>query len=205
MSTNPMIEPNDTIPEATETGIGLGDHETFIAVGFIGDNPNIAPELDVDLVAFELDAGDRATITVSDPNAGGTYDTHTVQLFDSSGAALSSSGIDGGLDFIAGAGGTYYAGVSGALNSEYDPAVEGSGGVGFENPIATGEYTIELATSAFVDGLPERNDTLAMATDSGIRFGEHETFIAKSFIGNNPNIAPELDVDLVAFEPPLPG
>ncbi|MCF7976212.1 MAG: DUF4347 domain-containing protein, partial [Phycisphaerae bacterium] len=45
------VPPNDTIPEATLTGIGPGSGSYGYA-GVIGDNPNVAPGLDVDMYAF---------------------------------------------------------------------------------------------------------------------------------------------------------
>ena len=55
----PIVEVNDTIFDANPV-----DQLPFVATGTIGDNPNIVPEDDVDMISFHLDAGERVTINI---------------------------------------------------------------------------------------------------------------------------------------------
>jgi len=64
----PPAEPNDTPEQAIPTDImvhndggwsdGIFTHRTFSYSGEIGDNPNVAPEEDIDLYQFDVDSGD---------------------------------------------------------------------------------------------------------------------------------------------------
>ena len=134
-------EPNDTIPEAVDTG--LDSSGTFTDSGFIGDNPSVVPTNEVDLLKFQLDAGDRVTIDIDAQVLGSPLDSR-LRLFDSAGNEVAanddSDGLDSFIDFTASVSDTYYAGVSSYDNFGYDPFVEGSGFDGF----SAGEYDIEI-------------------------------------------------------------
>lgn len=84
-----IAEPNDSIPLAFNSGISssLG---TFNDAGVIGDNPNIAPGLDVDFIEFQLNAGDEVTIDIDTAGLGSSLDS-VLRLFDSAGNQLAFS------------------------------------------------------------------------------------------------------------------
>ena len=136
-------EPNDTIPEAIDTGLSSENPGTFADSGFIGDNPSVDPTNEVDLLEFQLDTGDRVTLDIDASVFGSPLDS-ILRLFDSEGNEVAvnddSDGLDSFIEFTAPASDTYYAGVSSYANFNYDPTVEGSGFDGF----STGEYDIEI-------------------------------------------------------------
>ncbi len=151
---DPLDEPNDTISEATDSGITFARPGEFLSAGLIGDNPNVDPEQDVDLFLVELEAGDQLTIDVDADELGSGLDS-ILRLFDSAGNELDVSDDDPApgepfsydpyIEFTASHTGAYYVGVSGYDNFDYNPFVEGSG-VGFY----VGEYDIAI-TSFRVD------------------------------------------------------
>ncbi|ACK70142.1 peptidase domain protein [Gloeothece citriformis PCC 7424] len=121
-------EPNDTIPDATSTGLfGEGAYTTSAE---IGDNRNIAPENDVDLFEVMLDAGDRLIVDIDASNIGSELDP-ILSVFNSQGVLVSQNddfdGLDSFIDFTARFSDTYYVGVSSFDNFDYDPLIEGSG------------------------------------------------------------------------------
>ena len=136
-------EPNDTIPEAIDTGLSSENPGTFADSGFLGDNPSVDPTNEVDLLKFQLDAGDRVTIDIDAQIFGSPLDS-ILRVFDSEGNEVvvndDSDGLDSFIEFTAFTADTYYAGVSSYSNFNYDPFVEGSGFDGF----STGEYDIEI-------------------------------------------------------------
>ena len=136
-------EPNDTLLEAVDSGISSDNLETFFDSGFIGDNPDVTPNDDVDLIQFQLDAGDQVTIDI-DANESGSELDPILRLFDSSGNEVAVnddfSSLDSFIDFTASVSDTYFVGVSSFSNFSYDPFVEGSGSGG-----STGNYDIEIS------------------------------------------------------------
>lgn len=142
------IEPNDTIFEANDSGLSSSNPGVFFDSGFIGDNFEFASTDDVDLIEFQLDAGDRVTIDIDAAEFGSELDS-VLRLFDSDGNELVVSDddpaldedftLDSFIDFTAEFSDTYYVGVSSFSNFDYDPFVEGSGIGG-----STGEYDIEI-------------------------------------------------------------
>ena len=65
-------EPNDTIVEASDTGLFFSG--TFTETAEIGNNPNLEPTEDVDLYEFQLAAGDAVTIDIdADEFSSGLY------------------------------------------------------------------------------------------------------------------------------------
>lgn len=146
-------ESNDTLETAVDTELSSADSEPYTVAAEIGDNTGIDPELDVDLFAVELTAGEVLTVDV-DAEINGSLLDSVVRIFDANGQeiAFNDDGFasdeyytyDSFLEFIAETSGTYYIGVSGYGNSIYDPLVEGSGDFG-----STGEYSLEVSV-----GLP---------------------------------------------------
>src|SRR5690606_26980935 len=57
-------EPNDTLTQATVTGVLPNGPRQFVANGTLGDNPQIGSGLDVDMFRFELAAGEQVRIDV---------------------------------------------------------------------------------------------------------------------------------------------
>ncbi len=151
-----ITEPNDTIFEASDTG--LFSSGTFTKSSEIGDNPNVDPTDDVNLFEFQLDAGDSVTIDIDADEFSSDLDS-VLRLFNSEGEEVAFSddnpapgedfSLDSFISFMADSTDTYYAGVSSYANFDYDPSVEGSGS-GF----STGEYdiTIEIFQNAIENG-----------------------------------------------------
>lgn len=138
---SPIVEPNDTISTAIDTGITSEESETFDGTGSIGDNNSIIdPSLDVDFFAVQLDAQTQITIDIDTPES--SLDS-VLRLFDASGNQLAFNDdfidLDSFLSFTPSVSGTYYIGVSGFSNTSYDPFVEGSGFFG-----SIGDYEIKI-------------------------------------------------------------
>ncbi len=136
----PSLEPNDTIPDAVDTGImGSGD---FSVVSEIGNNPSLAPEDDVDLFELQLDAGDQLIVDI-DADALGTGLDPILTVYDSAGTLIAKNddfdGLDSFIDFTASTTDTYYVGVSSFSKTDFDPFVEGSG-----NGNSAGAYTLSM-------------------------------------------------------------
>ncbi|HBY80779.1 MAG TPA: hypothetical protein DEG47_28065, partial [Cyanobacteria bacterium UBA11148] len=135
-------EPNDILSQAANTGInGLG---SFSTLGFVGDNPNVLPGLDIDLYKVQLNAGNLISIGVQAETIGSTDLDSYVRLFDSSGNEItfdddSGSESDSYLEFVAPTTGTYYIGISDTSNSGYNPTVAGSG-----SDSDTGLYNLDI-------------------------------------------------------------
>ena len=125
-----MSEPNDTVFDATYTGIfGSGFFSTSAE---IGDNPNLFfAEDDVDLYEVQLNAGNTLIADVDADIFGSQLDS-ILTLFDYNGFSLAQNDDDFGsldsfLEYTAGVSDIYYVGVSSYDNFNYDPFVEGSG------------------------------------------------------------------------------
>ena len=196
----PIIgEPNEIIPEAFDSELSSDNLGIFSGRGFIGDNPDIAPTDEVDLITFQLDAGDRVTIDIDAEIIGSSLDP-ILRLFDSQGNEVAfnddSDGLDSLIEFTANFSDNYFVGVSSFSNSSYDPFTEGSGLDGS----TTGEYDVIIEVDTTPEDLAEPNDTISQAIDSGLSSSNPRTFFATSFLGNNDDIAPEADVDLIQFE-----
>ncbi|MDP6545297.1 MAG: S8 family serine peptidase [Phycisphaerae bacterium] len=133
------LEPNDTLAEATVSGLtSLG---TVAFEGEIGDG--YQGDYDVDLFEFQTDG---VMILVADTDAdilGSSLDT-ILRLFDSEGAQLAVNDDwdfqDSHIEYDLDTAGTYYIGVSGYSNFDYDPLVAGSGSAD-----STGEYSLTLS------------------------------------------------------------
>ncbi len=148
---------NEIIATSVNTGL-LGGADIFRANGRIGDNPNLTvnPGLDVDMVRLNLNRGDNIVINVRAQQIGSTLDP-MVRFFDVAGVPLAINdnaiGRDSQLNLTVQRAGTYYVGVSGAPNSNYDPIVEGFGTVG-----STGDYELEIMINGFTGVIPRLHD-----------------------------------------------
>ena len=144
----PTDEPNDTIPEAIDTELVGGIIDSFFAGNFIGDNPNVFSDDDVDFYEVQLDSGDQILVDIDAAEFGSFLDP-VLRLFDEFGFELAVSdddpapdefgSLDSYLDFTATSDGTYYIGVSSFSNFTYDPFIEGSGIGG-----SSGEYDLNI-------------------------------------------------------------
>ncbi|MEO1375341.1 MAG: DUF4114 domain-containing protein, partial [Cyanobacteria bacterium J06635_10] len=144
-----VVESNDTINEAIDSGInGTG---SYFTTSYIGDNGNVNPSDDVDLISLFVNAGDRVTVDIDTEEFDSSLDSN-LRLFDSNGVEVAFSDInaapdeslfstDSFIDFTASVSDTYYVGVSSFSNDFYDPFIEGSGS---GNGFSTGEYDISI-------------------------------------------------------------
>ncbi|MGF1478299.1 MAG: PPC domain-containing protein [Cyanophyceae cyanobacterium] len=136
-------ERNDTLATATPTGLSANNLGRLSFSGEIGDNPDIAPQSDVDLFKVQLDVGDRLTIDIEADIVGSSLDS-ILRLFAANGNEVAVNDDDFGsldslINFTAVVSDTYFIGVSGYSNFSYDPFTEGSGDFG-----STGEYSLEI-------------------------------------------------------------
>ncbi len=170
-----IIEPNDTIFEATVTDLSSDNPGSFFIEEFIGDNPEIFfPENDVDFFEVQLDAGSTLTVDIDAEEFGSTLDS-VLRLFDSFGNELIVSDddpapgeeflLDSYLEFTADFSDTYYVGVSSYSNFDYDPFLADSG---FGS--STGDYAIEISVSEDnpLIGTPDNDLIIGTANDDVI-------------------------------------
>lgn len=182
-----LSEFNDTIASvlrnnATRDLVDGGD----IYLGYIGDTAAIQPNLDVDMIAINLEAGEVFSAATNLFTARGRVigDT-TLRMFDRAGlevAADSDGGLESVLNFTAPTAGTYYIAVSGAGNSFYDPTIAGSGTAGTSNFA----YQLALATRDF-NGLEyiASHDDLRAAFGTDAALGEAHFATAGAFEGRD--------------------
>ncbi len=155
-------ESNDTLLTAVDSRIPQGTTGTFRAKGIIGDNYVLDPfynpidrnairrALDVDMVRFELVAGQRLEIDIDAYE--NDYSDPVLRLFDHTGVELANSDDqtapgesasrslrDPYLTFVAPADGVYFVGISNFDNFIYDPNVPLSG---LATAVSTGTYEI---------------------------------------------------------------
>jgi len=150
-----IVEPNDTILEANDTGLTSDNPGNFVVEGFIGDSPD-----DVDLFQVQLDVGDRLTIDIDARINGSSLDS-ILRLFDSEGNQVAVNDDFGSLDsfisFDPSVSDIYYIGVSSFSNFDYNPFVAGSG-----TGSSTGEYNIDINLIPVIDGTED--DDLLIGT-----------------------------------------
>ncbi|WP_202224520.1 hypothetical protein, partial [Okeania sp. KiyG1] len=193
-------EPNDTLTRATYTGLTLTNPGTYTYSGEIGDNTNLLQPDDVDLFKFDLDVGETvrlpATIELLDESGNPMFANAEVQLFDSTGTSISlSPDPDPNYVFYEAVEiGTFYVGISGNGNTNYNPNIEGSG-TGF----IAGNYDLTIETTGSRTG-DEPNDIRAEAIDTGLTLTNSGIFNYSGEIGDNTNLSPENDVDLFKFD-----
>jgi hypothetical protein len=191
-------EENDSLDNATATGLNPENRGSFKQTNAIGNNISLETVgLDVDLLAVELDGNTRLTVNINTANS--DFDS-LLRIFNSEGEPVafnddapsfaSPSGAgrvgDSFLEFTPTTAGTFYVGVSGLGNEAYDPTAAGSG-----NPGSIGEYEIEISLSEAIPEETPTNDTLDTAIKAELR---NNRFTRSGFIGDNPNV--EGDVDL---------
>jgi hypothetical protein len=184
----------DTIAAAEATGLGP-TAGTFSATAKLGDG--LYPLKDVDLYRVDANAGQLLSIVSSLPTGGTPINGITLRLFNSSGTelALSYFGYNSSLrlDYQFASAGTYYVGVSGYPNYNYNPNIGGSGTPYYTPP--TGDYTLNLTLvtpTADVAG-----DTIATAQATGLGPTDG-TFSATAKIGDG--LYPLRDVDLYQIQ-----
>ena len=173
-----LDETNDTITQAIATELSTANPGTVNSSSFIGDNPNIDPEADVDLAQFQLDEGDRVTLDIDASELGSSLDS-VLRLFDSEGTEVAVSDddpapgedftLDSYIDFTATTSDTYYVGVSSYDNFTYDPFNEGSG-TGF----SSGDYDLEIAVGGELLPGVYRVDVAPGETAENLNFGNFE-------------------------------
>jgi uncharacterized repeat protein (TIGR01451 family) len=180
---------------ATATGVILTEQlpSTVNVISFSSNLPEQPSNL-VDIIKFELDAGERVILDLDAQELGSPLDS-VLRLFDSAWNELAENDIDFGtpfpldsyIDFTASVSGTYYVGVSGWSNLFYDPFINGSGDLSS----SSGGYTLEIqvgsggSTNQVV--LSEPNNIISQAVDSGLSSANPGTFIARGFIRTNTN------------------
>ncbi len=200
-------EPNDTILLANP--IERDVSSPGVVSGEIGDNPELSLLAnDVDLFEVELKAGDTIFANIDAQQIGSSLDA-VLTLFDANGNELEQNEdnsffvgeelvteLDPFLQFTVDQDGTYYVGVTGAGNLDYDPNVADSG-VGN----SSGSYRLDLRieeeqSSLFTTSInrfqnSDRPGTYLFA-------GEQES---QSIRANFPNFVEEGQAFKVAVEP----
>ena len=144
---------------------------TFFTDASIGDNPNIDDGLDVDLYKVQLQAGDQIFIDIDTIDQGGGIDSF-LRLFDADGNQLSTNDdqpapgedftFDSFIDFTVDETGSYFIGVSGFSNTNYDPTIEGSGDFG-----STGDYSLELTVTSIETLTGSAGDDVLLGSPGG--------------------------------------
>jgi|GEM_PF-187621 len=128
----PAAEVGNTLSEAQVLAVGNNQSQRILSsIG--GDLAG----LDVDLYRIDVDAGDVLSLSVSG------IGNSRLRVFDANGVQLtaqnySTSGT-AALRWTAPSGGSYYLGISGSGNSNYDPTVAGSG-----TSSTTGNYALSI-------------------------------------------------------------
>jgi hypothetical protein len=178
----PMGDGNDTLASAVSVDFVLDTTKTL--------SGEIDPGGDVDLFSIQLSAGQTVTVDTDafDP-PDNTLDT-LLRVFDANGNEIALNDNDGftldsELSFVAPTDGTFFVGVSGVLNSQYDPNVEGSG-----SGTLTGDYDLNVLVVP-VPIVGDGNDTLATAVSVDFVFDITSTL--------NGEIDPGGDVDLFSL------
>jgi hypothetical protein len=165
-------EPNDTIGQATDTGLSfLQGRMTYSINAAIGDVPTGDPFQDVDMYKVHLNTGDQIVINVATAtlNPASSLDS-SILVFDASGHRLASNSAlppmtsDAYLVFTAPAVGDYYVGISSNFNTGYDPNT-GSGGVDG----TAGPYHLSIQLLPFMYDPNEPNNSPFDATNTGLQ------------------------------------
>ena len=152
------LEPNDTLALATPVAFSGSGEGSFSSVT-LGDG--LAAGLDVDMYRVDVPRGGLITVEITAANltVPSSLDSY-VRLFDANGEELANNdqfnGRDSFLDFFVTTGGTYYVGVSGFPNFDYDPTVSGSG-----RSQSTGVYDVNFSYQRIADDRLTVSDTLS--------------------------------------------
>jgi hypothetical protein len=160
-------EPNDSIPQAYDTGIS-GSGSTVLSAT-IGDGEFGQTTGDYDYYSLFAFAGQNITIETFS-NVNGTSLNTVVGLYDSFGTLVSfnnnnPSSLDSSLSYNATLTGKYYAVVQGSSTDFPDPFTPGAGGgVG-----STGNYEVAFTVSDNVNlEAYEPNETISQAYNTGL-------------------------------------
>jgi hypothetical protein len=178
----PDVE-GDTIATAVATGLGTADG-TYTHTAKIGDGLYFSK--DVDMYRFDAVANQVVSVQTSVPT-GGTPMTAYLRLFDASGNEL-ATGFDV-LEYKITTAGTYYLGISGWPNYNYDPNVAGSG-TPYYRP-QTGDYTLNLSLVTPVPDVVGDTIATALNTQLGPNAG---TFTMTSRIGDGLYVSRDVDM-----------
>ncbi len=154
--------PDDVIPGAVRLGpVG----QTITRSG------DIASPMDVDLFSFTTEAGQWLSFDLDRTSAG--FDSE-IRLFDSDGTPLGtnndasgpgeSGGLDSYLEYVFAHGGTYYLGVSGHANTNYDAATGTGQTLG-----SMGSYTL-VVSPGLAGSIRRPGDTTEYPVDI-LRYG----------------------------------
>jgi len=180
------FEPNDTLEQATPVPFSASGTAT-LAGATIGDG--LFPSLDVDLYRLDLSKGGLITaeVVAKELPSPSSLDSY-LRLFDAQGNELAANdqfnGPDSFIEFFVTTGGTYYVGVSGFPNADYDPEVAGSGVSQSEGP-----YNLLLTVDLVEDGDLMVGDTL----DGPLDIPDQGTITDTIFVTDERQI---LDVDV---------
>lgn len=188
------VEPNDTIFNASESGISSSGERSGILSGAIDT------DLDVDLYRVELDRGDAISIDIDTVEYDSTLDS-ALRVFDLDGNELAMSddnaapsevfSLDPYLTFLPDSSGAYYIGVS-SYSLDYDPI---AGDAETENFYpSTGNYDLELNIIEVTYDDDDPDNTIAEAIDSGVSSVENQSTVI------NDAIDVEGDVDVYQFQ-----
>lgn len=161
-------ESNDVIPLAADSGIN-GESVIVIGSGNIGDNASLADSgEDVDMVAVTLTRGSTLVASIQGTTGLDSYlrafDAEGRAVLDAFGNPVENNDFGGSSDsqitFTAPDDGTYFIGVSGAGNSNYNSVVPGYASIG-----SSGDYTLVLdVTRAITVSNAENRVQIAGAT-----------------------------------------
>ncbi len=192
-----LLEPNDTLDEATVYTGDLSGPGYYSRIGCIGDTPNGI--YDVDLVLFNLNAGERIFIETDAREAPGLEGPlePVLRVFDMSGTELAIDQQSYGrrlgsfISFEAPVDGTYAVGVSYNFNTDYDPTMEPSETVLGDSP---DPYRLKV----WYADLSEPSDTLDQADDFTDALRETGRVDLTGFLGDTDGRLN--DADLALFE-----
>ncbi len=184
------LDPNDSISEA----LALGS----ISTTPITVNADIATDIDVNMVAFFVTAGQSVDLdvdtTLNGPGGLGSY----IRLFNAQGQQLAFNndaaapgentvGFDAYLRYTFVNAGTYYLGVSNLNNVQYDPITGNGDTAGGFNSIGGYQLILQTAPAAVSDP----NDAISEATPLGA--------ISTTLTTVSAIISPDTDVNMVSF------
>jgi subtilisin family serine protease/subtilisin-like proprotein convertase family protein len=142
------LEQNDTIALATPINFVASGTANFTGL-FLGDGNQAG--LDVDLFRINMSRGGliSAKVIAQQLSTPSSLDAQ-LRLFDALGEEIASNdqsnGFDPAIDYFVTTGGTYYLGVSGYNNDDYDPFLAGSG-----STQSTGGYSLEVVAELIGD------------------------------------------------------
>ncbi len=203
----PAGDVGNTLASALVLGLGVDRQQTINS-----DIGGALAGLDVDLYRIELVGGDALSFNLSGLSS-------RLRLFDAAGTQLTAQNFavsgTAALRYVPTSGGTYYVGISGSGNTNYDPNVQGSG-----NNSVTGSYTLGIerqgagstrlaSISASAASGTAANGALASAntgqtitlngnsSGSGIQAGERVVFTTLDTNGNLGQVIVVGSIDLV--------